>query len=264
MAIHPTAIVSEGAEIAPDVEVGPYAVIDEGVTIGPGTRVYHHAYLTGRARIGEGNVIHPGAVIGGEPQDLSFAGGVSGCRVGDRNVIREGAQVHRGTEAGTETVIGSDCYLMANSHVAHNCRLGDRVIMANCALLGGYVTVGDRAFLSGGVVVHQFVRIGTHAFVSGNASVSMDVPPYLTVRGRNSVCRVNTVGLKRSEVVSDEAAGEIGRAYRALYRSGRPFSEAISGLEAAGPGPEVAAMIEFFRTSERGVCGPQRRSRPED
>jgi len=260
MAVHPSAIVSEEAELSADVEVGAYAVIDGPATIGSGTRIFHHATVTARTEIGEGCAIHPYALVGGDPQDLAFGGGESYCRIGDRTVVRENAQVHRGTEPGSETVVGKDCYLMAGSHVGHNCRLGDNVILANCALLGGYVTVGDRAFLSGGVVVHQFVRIGTHAFVSGNASISMDVPPYFTARGRNGVCRVNTVGIERSPLVSEQSAAAIAGAFRTLYRGSAGFSEALAKLEArAERAPEVTAIIEFFKSSERGVCGRHRR-----
>jgi len=263
MAVHPTAIVAEGAELADDVEVGAYAIVDEHVKVGPGSRIGHHAYVTGWTEMGEGNAIHPFSVVGGEPQDLSYSECESYCRIGDRNVIRESATVHRPTEAGAETVVGNDCYLMANSHVAHDCRLGNNVIMANCALLGGFVTIGDRAFLSGGVVVHQFVRIGSHAFVSGNASISMDVPPYLTVRGRNAVCRINRVGLERSPLVSDDGIAAIASAYKLLYRSGLSFSAALEQLESTqgDPAPETVALIEFFRSSKRGVCGPYRRRR---
>jgi len=263
VAVHPTAIISPEAELASDVEVGPYVVIDGRVRIGAGCRILPHAYITGWTEMGEGNVVHPGAVVGGEPQDLAFKGGESYCRIGSRNVIREGAQIHRGVKPGSETVVGDDCYLMADSHVAHNCRLGNSVILANCALLAGYVRVGDRAFVSGGAAVHQFVRIGTHAFISGNSSISMDVPPYFTAQGRNVIVQVNKVGLRRSPVVPKESAEAIARAFRLLYRSGLGFTEALEKLAAEPQPPEVAALIEFFRSSERGVCGPSRHRRQE-
>ena len=143
MAIHPTAIIGKEVELAGDVEVGPYVVIEGRVRIGRGVRIFPHAYIAGCTEIADGCSIHPGAVVGGEPQDLSFEGGESFCRIGPGTVVREGAQVHRGVKPGSETVVGSKCYLMANSHVAHNCRLGNDVILANCALLAPEQGNGD-------------------------------------------------------------------------------------------------------------------------
>ncbi len=263
MAVHPTAIVSPEAVLAADVEVGPCAVIEGPVKIGAGSRIFPHAYICGDVTMGEGNTVYPGAVIGTEPQDLSYEGAESSVRIGDGNTLREGVTIHRGTEAGSETVIGSDCYLMAMSHVAHNCTVGDNVILANCALLGGHVDVADRAFLSGGAVIHQFVRIGSHAFVSGNASISMDVPPYVTVRGRNLVAQVNKVGVRRSPHITEAGAKAIERCYRLLYRSGLDLTEAIDRISAEEEAPEAKALVDFIKSSERGICRPGRR-KPKD
>ena len=198
MGIHPTAVIDAKAEIDSQVEIGPYVVIDGAVKIKRGTRVMAHAYLTGWTEIGEENEIHPGAVLGDAPQDKVYKGQESFLSIGDRNIFREHVQVHRGTAAGSTTVIGNDNFLMATSHVGHNCRLGDNVVLANGALLGGYVEVGKNAFISGNCVVHQFVRIGEYALMRGLSGTSRDVPPYAIIDWQHTVRGVNVVGLKRA------------------------------------------------------------------
>ncbi len=254
--VHPTAVVSAEAELADGVEVGPHAVIEAGVKVGRGTRIMSGVWLGRGTDLGEENLIHVGVAIGGEPQDLSFKGVPSGVRIGDRNAIREYVQIHRGTKEGTFTVVGDGCYLMACSHVAHNCRLGDRVIMANGALLAGYVEVEDRAFLSGYAMVHQFARVGTLAMVAGGARVSKDALPYMLVHGESNVRGLNVVGLRRCEYITDDAVREIRRAYGVLFREGRTLEGALERLERS-PSGEVRHLVEFIRSSERGVCRPR-------
>jgi UDP-N-acetylglucosamine acyltransferase len=253
MAIHPTAIVSPKAELDSTVEVGPHAIIEDHVKIGEGTRIWANAYLTGCIEIGRDNEIHMGAVIGHEPQDLSFKRDCRSClKIGDRNVIREYVTIHRGTEPDSATAIGDDNFLMVSCHVAHNCVIGNRVIIANAVLLGGHVHVGDRAFVSGGVVVHQFIRIGRLAMISGNARIAMDVPPFLLVAERNEVHGLNVVGLKRAGV-SAEAQTELKRAYKMLFRSGLSFAQATKEAGTLAS-PEARELVEFVRNSTNGVC----------
>jgi UDP-N-acetylglucosamine acyltransferase len=258
MPIHPTAIVSPQAELDPTVEVGPHAIIEAHVRIGAGTKVWANAYLTGHTEIGRDNQIHMGAVLGHEPQDLKFdRTGRSYLRVGDRNVFREYVTVHRGTEPESATIIGNDCFLMACSHLGHNCVLGSHVILANAALLGGHVHVGDRAFISGGAVVHQFVHIGRLAMLSGNGRFSMDIPPFMIAAERNEVHTINLVGLKRAPL-SAAAVSEIKKLYRLFYLSGRTGTQALQ--EAAATTPAGQEFIDFIRQSPNGICpGPSRR-----
>jgi len=254
MTIHPTAIIDPKSEIDSDVEIGPYVVIDGAVTIKRGTRVMAHAYLTGWTEIGEDNEIHPGAVLGAAPQDRAYKGQESYLRVGDRNIFREHVQVHRGTAAGSATVIGSDNFLMATAHVGHNCRVGDGVILANGALLGGHVQVGNCVFLSGNCVVHQFVRIGDYALMRGLSATSRDVPPYAIIDWQHTVRGVNVVGLKRAGF--DEArVRAIRAAFRILFRPGRNLAIALKEVEQSKrASDDVTALLDFIKSSTRGVC----------
>jgi UDP-N-acetylglucosamine acyltransferase len=254
MTIHPTAVIDGKAEIDSEVEIGPYVVIDGWVKIKRGTRVMAHAYLTGWTEIGEDNEIFPGAVLGTAPQDKAHKGQESYLRVGDRNIFREHVQVHRGTAAGSATVIGNDNFLMATSHVGHNCQVGHGVILANGALLGGHVEVGNSVFLSGNCVVHQFVRIGDYALMRGLSGTSRDVPPYAIVDWQHTVRGVNVVGLKRAGF-DETRIRAIRRAYRILFRPGRNLAIALKEVEQSkGASDEVAALLDFIKASKRGVC----------
>lgn len=254
MSIHPTAIVDPSAEVHADVEIGPYVVVDGPVKIGRGTRIMAHAYLTGWTEVGEDNEIHPGAVLGDAPQDRAYRGEESYLTIGDRNIFREHVQVHRGTTPGSSTVIGSDNFLMASSHVAHNCRLGDHVVLANGALLGGYVEVGHHAFISGHCVVHQFVRVGELSLMRGLSGTSRDVPPYSIVDWQHRVRGVNSVGLKRAGF-DEQRIREIKEAFRTLFRKGRNLSLAVKEVEAKEKNSaDVRTLLEFVRSSKRGVC----------
>jgi len=257
MSIHPTAVVDSRAEIHPECEIGPYVVVEGQVKIGRGTRAMAHATILGWTEIGEENEIHPGAVLGGAPQDKAYSGAETYLKIGRRNVFRELVQAHRGTAPGSSTVIGDDNYLMATAHVGHNCRLGDHIVIANGALLAGHVDVGDSAFISGNCVVHQFVRVGELSLMRGLSGTSRDVPPYSIMDWQHTVRGVNSVGLKRAGF-DEPKIRALKEAFRVLFRGGRNLSLALGELEAKKDlTPEVHALLAFIRSSKRGVCfGP--------
>ena len=257
MAIHPTALVDRRAEIHPTADIGPFVVIEGPARVGPRTRLLAHAVVTGWTTIGADNVIHAGAVLGDAPQDLSYDGAETYLRLGDRNVIREGAQLHRGTKAGSETVIGDDNYLMTLAHIGHNCRVGNLVILASGATLAGHVHVGDRAFISGNCVVHQFVRVGRLALLRGLSRTSRDVPPFCIMDGTHTVRAVNRVGLRRAGFSAPQVRA-VHAAFRVLFRRARNLQLALAEVEAGPCSPEVRELIAFIRASTRGVCrGPR-------
>jgi UDP-N-acetylglucosamine acyltransferase len=254
--IHNTAIVHENARIGKNVEIGPYAVIGEHVSIGDGTRIGAHTVIEGWTQIGKDNRIYQFASIGADPQDLKFSGEKSYLKIGDRNMIREFVTLHRGTaEGGGETVVGNDSLLMAYSHVAHDCILGDRVILANAATLAGHVRIDDFAILGGLCAIHQFTRIGCHVMVSGGAMVAQDIPPYTIAQGdRAKTVGINQVGLKRRNF-SDEAIRDIKQAYKVVFRSGLKMEDALAQIEAEmKDSKEVAVFTDFIRGSERGIA----------
>jgi UDP-N-acetylglucosamine acyltransferase len=258
--INPTAVIDPRAEIHPEAEIGPYVVIDGPVKIGRGTRVMAHSYLTGWTEIGEDNTIHMGTVIGHEPQDTDYKGGKTYLKIGHRNIIREHAQIHRGTILESSTIIGNDNFIMNHGHVAHNCEVGNHTVIAGGALLAGYVKVEDGAFISGNCVVHQFVRIGKFAMLRGLSRTSRDVPPYCIMDGTHTVKAINQVGLERAGY-SKETIGEIKRAFSQLFRRKSNLAQAIQELEGKGSlSEEVTYLLDFIKSSERGVCfGPKNR-----
>lgn len=257
MPIHPTAIIDRRAEIDPSADIGPYVVVDGPVVIGARSRVLAHAVLTGHTVIGCDNAIHMGAVIGHEPQDWSYAGAPTGVRIGDRNMIREHAEVHRATTVEQPTTIGDDCFLLARSHVAHDCRLGNRVLVATGAALAGRVEVGDHAFVSGNCMVHQYVRIGRLALLRGLSRTSRDVPPFCIMDGTHTVRAVNRVGLRRAGFTSEQIRA-VQRAFVTLFRTRRNLRHALAEVEAGPLTAEVAELVAFIRASKRGVCvGPR-------
>ncbi len=254
--IHETAIVHPGAQLADGVEIGPYAVVGEHVSIGAGTMVGPHSVIEGWTTIGKENKIFQFASIGAEPQDLKFHGEESSLRIGDRNKIREFTTMHRGTEAGSEvTIVGSDNLFMAYSHVAHDCVVGDHIVLANGATLAGHVEVDDYAILGGLSAVHQFTRVGQHVMISGGAMVAQDIPPYTIAQGdRAKTVGLNFVGLKRRGF-SHEAIKGIKQAYKAVFRSDFGLQEALDMVAAEFDGvPEVIAFVDFIRKSERGIA----------
>jgi len=253
MTIHPTALIDAGAQLGDGVIVGPYAVIESHTRIGERTEIRARACVKRFTTIGADCRVHEGAVIGGEPQDLAFTGCDSSVRIGDRCTIREGVTIHRGTQPASETVVGADCYLMAYAHVAHNCRLGDRVIMANNVALAGHIEIADRVFISGGVVVHQFCRLGRLAMIGGNSKIVQDCLPFVTTDGMpGRACGLNVVGLRRAGFTASELRA-LKEAYRLLLRAGLSLDEALRQLAELNDA-NVNEMIEFVRGSNRGFC----------
>ena len=256
--IHTTAIVHPGARIAEGVEIGPYAVIGEHVSIGKGTKVGPHAVIDGWTEIGENNTIFHLASVGAAPQDLKYRGEQTYLRIGNNNTIREFATLHLGTVTGDgETTVGDGNLFMAYSHVAHDCHVGNHVVMANSATLAGHVTVEDYAILGGLCAVHQFVQIGESAMIGGGTMVASDVPPYtiLTGEGRDLRLRgLNTIGLKRRGI-SDTAISSLKKAYKILALSGLKLTEAVEKMKSEVPtSSEVEHFIRFIEESKRGVC----------
>jgi UDP-N-acetylglucosamine acyltransferase len=251
--VHPTAVVSPEATLADGCTVGPFAVLEGRVTLGPGVVVGPHCHLIGELHVGAGCRFHAGCVIGDAPQHLGYKGEPTRTVIGERCVFREHVTVHRGMPGG-ETRLGSDCFLMAGSHVAHDCRVGDAVVLANCALLGGHVTVGDRAFLSGNTAVHQLCRVGRLAMLGGTSCVTQDLPPFWIAQGGINRCRgVNVVGMRRAGVSQKEIMA-VRKAYRLINRAGRTIPDALAELEAeSGHLPAVAELAAFFRSTKRGV-----------
>ncbi len=255
MAIHPTAIVEPGARVDPSCEIGPYAVIGPRVALGPRNVVGPHAVVEGDTSLGEGNRVFSHAVIGGIPQDLKYGGEPTRLVVGDRNQFREFCTVHIGTAGGGGvTRIGSGCLFMANSHVAHDCAIGDGAIVANSVALAGHVTLEDHVHVSGLAAAHQFVRIGRLAFVSGLTGLVMDVAPYCTVAGaRAELVGLNTVGMQRGGM-TEEQIGRVKQAYKVVFRSNLQLAEALAQLRSELSGhAEIDHFVRFLERSERGV-----------
>jgi UDP-N-acetylglucosamine acyltransferase len=253
-AIHPGAFVDPRAEIGAGVEIGPGAVIGQHARIGDGTVVGSHALITGWTRVGERCRLHQGAVLGSPPQDLKYPGEPSYLEVGDETEIREYATLNLATEPGAVTRVGSHCLLMAYSHVAHNCHIGDRVVVANVVQFAGYVTVEDWAIVGGASVVHQFVRIGAHCMVGGGTRISQDVAPYIKVAGSPPrLSGINSVGLGRRGIAPDTITA-LDQCYRLLFRDGRTVPAAVAAMREGYPGlAEVEHLARFAETSLRGL-----------
>jgi len=263
--IHSTAVIDPGAEIHESVEIGPYCVIGRDVRIGAGTRLLSHVNICDHSRIGENNVIHMGAVIGHLPQFLGFdPATVSYTVIGHENQIREYVTIHRSIQAEGETRIGNGNFLMGLSHVAHDCTIGNDVVIANGTGLAGHVSVGDRAFISGITGVHQYARIGTMAMVSGLTRVTKDAPPYMTYEGDGYVVGVNIVGLRRAGVGADTRAA-LNRAYHIVFRSGLSVSNALQALRLEWEGrdmpQELKHFIEFCAVKSKRGLGRSPRGR---
>jgi UDP-N-acetylglucosamine acyltransferase len=253
-AIHPTALIDPGAELGPGVEVGPFAIVGPGVTLGPGCRLGPRVTITRNTRLGSNVRVGDGSVLGGDPQDLKYRGEETWLEVGDDVVVREFSTINRGTARSGITRIGARCYLMSYVHVAHDCQVGDRAILANGVQLAGHVVVEEGANLSGLVAVHQFVRIGAFAFIGGCSRVSQDIPPFVMAVGNPvELFGLNTVGLQRTGMPPDTIAA-LKRLYRLMFNSSLNFSQAIERTRLELPAlPEVQRFIDFVARSERGV-----------
>ena len=249
-----TALVSPKARIAENVFIGPFSIIEDEVEIGAGTRLDSHVVIKNYTTLGRDNHLHMGVLLGSDPEDKNFQGPRSYLKIGDRNIFREYSTASRGTPPESETVIGNDNYIMIGTHVAHNCRLGNHIVVCNYCSLAGYVEVGDGAFLSGGVVVHQFSKIGRLAMIGGNTRVNLDVPPFVLASDFNVTARgLNLVGLRRAGI-GREAIQQLKVAYRLLYRSQLPLESALERIEREVPTEEARQLVAFIRNSRRGIC----------
>ena len=251
--IHPTATVDPSARLAEDAEIGPHAFVDADVTIGAGTVVMHGAHISQGTTLGRGNQVFPGAVIGQAPQDIGYRGEPAFTVIGDNNVMREGFTVNRGHRLNRVTRIGSNNYFMANSHVAHDCQIGDCNVFANGALLAGHVEVGNRVILSGNVLVHQFVRIGSFALMRGGSRISKDLPPFCICDGGNWARAINVIGLKRNNFETARIRA-LKEAFKIIFRSGLKLSAALEHVQnQLQVTPEVEELACFIRASKRGI-----------
>jgi UDP-N-acetylglucosamine acyltransferase len=257
--VHPTALVDPRADLADDVEIAPYAIVGPLVRIAAGTSIGAHAVLSGRTTIGRGNRVFAHAVIGGEPQDKKYAGEDTELTIGDGNTIREFCTFSTGTvQGGGVTRIGSDNWIMAYAHVAHDCRIGDHCVIANAVTFAGHVEIGDWVILGGLTAVHQFVQIGAHAMAGGGSILLQDLPPYVICNGNPAAAHgLNSEGLKRRGF-SPEAIATLRRAYKALYKEGLTAVQACDRIEqlareAPASASDLRALAGFVRTSKRGI-----------
>lgn len=253
--IHPTAIIHAGAKISASSDIGAYCVIGEHVTLGENCKLHSQVVIDGHTHIGSDNEFFPFASIGLKTQDLKWKGGITHLRIGDKNVFREGVTVHSATNDGDATVIGNGNLFLTYVHIAHDCQLGNGIIMSGFAGLAGHVIVEDHAILGGYAAVHQFCRIGTRCMIGGCTRLPQDVAPYIIVEGNPAVARaINKVGLERAGF-SPEAQSALRSAYKIIFREDLSTADALKKVEAELPPlPEVNHLVQFIRTSERGVC----------
>jgi UDP-N-acetylglucosamine acyltransferase len=259
MLIHPTAIIDPTAQLGEQVQIGPYAIVGPHCVVGDRTRLDAHAVLQEYVKLGADCQVSSGAVLGGHPQDFKFKGEPSYVRIGQGSIIRECVTVNRSTGEGNETVIGEKAMLMAYSHVAHNCILGDEVILANAVQLGGHVEIGDFAFIGGSCAIHQFVKIGKLAIVAGLSATRMDLPPFATLDGRPAVVAgINKVGLKRRGF--DLASRtRLKRAFKLLFFANLNYKQAIETIHAEiEPDPAITELVTFVQQSPKGIFRPTR------
>jgi UDP-N-acetylglucosamine acyltransferase len=252
--IHPSAIVSAKAQIADHVEIGPFTIIEDDVVIGEGTTIHSSVLCANGARIGSKCVVHKGAVIATPPQDLKYKNEPTTCEIGNNTTVREFCTLNRGTTEHWKSTIGSNCLLMAYAHVAHDCTIGNNVIIANAVQMGGHVTIHDWAIVGGLTAVHQFSYIGAHAMIQGQKGVAKDVPPFVRA-GREPLVfeGINSVGLRRRGF-TPETIQSIQEAYRILYGGGYNVSQAVEHIEKElAPTPEITMILDFIRNSKRGI-----------
>ncbi|MGH6691637.1 MAG: acyl-ACP--UDP-N-acetylglucosamine O-acyltransferase [Gammaproteobacteria bacterium] len=258
--IHPTAIVDPRATLGPGVRIGPYSVIGPEVVLGPNVEIGNHVTLESRVVLDSSVKVGHGTVLGAAPQDLKFKDGTpSGVRVGAGTVIREHVTIHRATAAEGWTEIGRDCLIMATSHIAHDCRLADHVIVINYAGLTGHCVVGERATVGGLTGVAPFTRIGAYAYLGGCSRLTVDLPPFMLAAGMPATVRaVNVVGLRRAGVAAP-ARRAIQDAHTLLYRAGLTPKAALDRIrQDIVPLPQITMLVEFVETARRGICGPPR------
>lgn len=255
MSIHPSAMVDPSAVIDPSAHIGAYSFIGPGVEIKAGCFIDHHANIERDTVVGEGSRIWPFASLGTDPQDLKYGGEASRLVLGKRCRIREFATLNRGTEGGGgQTTLGDECYLMAYTHVAHDCHLGNRVVMANSTNLAGHITIEDNVGIGGMVVVHQFCRLGTHVFVGGDSAIGQDAIPYMLYEGRRGTAvAVNSIGLKRAGF-SNETIDVLKKAHRIIFRQEMSMKKVMEALKELPQLPEIVHIIDFIASSERGIA----------
>ena len=255
MKIHPTAIVSPKAKLSDDVEVGPYSIIEDNVKIGKGSKIGISCVIQGNTTIGKKCEIFTGAIIGSPPQDLKYKGEPSLLKIGDNNIIREYVTVNLATDMNSITSIGNDNLIMAYSHIAHDCIVGNGCVIANCGTLAGHVVVEDKAVVGGLVAIHQFTRVGTFSIIGGCSKVVQDIPPYSTCDGHPAkVFGVNILGLKRAQLPK-ENINKLRHAFKILFNSGLAISHALEKIKDEIPTcVEIKHLIDFVKTSKRGIC----------
>ncbi|HJO92426.1 MAG TPA: acyl-ACP--UDP-N-acetylglucosamine O-acyltransferase [Victivallales bacterium] len=257
--IHKTAIVSEKAVLASDVEIGPYCIVEDNVEIGAGTKLLKHCCVSGNTIIGENNIIYPFVSLGTEPQDYSFTNQKAYLKIGNGNKFREGFTANIGSSDGAATTIGNDGFFMANSHVAHDCVVGNNIVLGNCSGFAGHSHIGNNVIIAPLAGIHQFVKVGRFVIMSGGSVTSLDVPPFMIADGRNGAIKsINLIGLKRNGF-SKEAIKAIRDVYKIFYRGGLNATNGLNKIkEEIEPLPEVLEFIEFVESSKRGVgCGRQ-------
>ena len=258
-----TACVHRDAIVGPGTRIANYCVVEQDVVIGARCVLEPYVYVKRWTTMGDENEISAGTVLGTDPLDKGFRGERSYLRIGHRNKIREHFTISRGTEPESETRIGNDNYVMTSGHIAHNCVLGDKIVVASCALVAGYAEVEDQAFISGGVVIHQFSRIGRLAMIGGNTRVNSDLPPYFLYSNFNVAAKgLNLVGLRRAGF-SDEEIRSLKVAYRLLYRAGLKTEEALSRILDEVPCEHTHHLVDFVRRSKRGICRENTRQEAE-
>jgi UDP-N-acetylglucosamine acyltransferase len=251
--IHPTALISPEADLGEDVQVGAFVVVEGAVQIGAGCVLRPGCHLFGPLTMGRDNQVHSHAVLGGPPQHLKYAGEATRVEIGDSNIFRESVTVHRATTASWVTRIGHNNFFMANSHVAHDCQVGDRCVMANNSALGGHCVLGDGVFMAGQSAIQQFVRVGRLAMLGGLSGATRDIPPFVIQQHINRVAGVNVVGMRRGGVPT-ASIDAVRRAFHILYHRGLLVPEALDQIEReVGGAPEVRELVAFIRASTRGI-----------
>jgi UDP-N-acetylglucosamine acyltransferase len=256
--IAPTARIHPDAVIGPGAVIGDFTIVEQDVVIGAATKVEPYVWVKRWTTLGDGNEISAGTVLGSDPLDKNFKGDRSYLRIGHRNIIREHFTISRGTKPESVTIIGDDNYVMTSGHIAHNCVIGNRVVLASCSLMAGYVEVEDNAFVSGNVAAHQFSKIGCYAMVGGGTRVNKDVPPYFMYAGLyDTPMGLNRDGLRRAGFSAADMQA-LKSAYKILYRSGLKLADALTKIEAEVPTEHTLHLVHFIRSSKRGICRESR------